>query len=154
MSINDHGQITSRASQSGPGAGFLGPLRRMALIAVTSGAAGSVAFTIRAGHRNPSRVLIVLFAIWVLSPFVALVLSNIASRSWSVITRPALYSVTLVLTVGSLAIYGYVVLTPPRSAFVFVVVPPASWLLIAIVVSMAALISRRMSRRDTDASQR
>jgi hypothetical protein len=104
---------------------------------------------LHAGHRNPSRLLLVLFALWVLSPFIALVLANMVSKRWSVLTRATLYTVMLVLTVGSLAIYGDVALGPPRTkaAFVFVVVPPASWLLIAIVVPIAALISGRPSRR-------
>jgi hypothetical protein len=45
--------------------------------------------------------------------------------------------------------YGNRVLRPPKStpAFVFVVVPPASWLRMTRVVPTAALISRRLSRR-------
>jgi len=52
-----------------------------------------------------------------------------------------LHIVTLVLTLGSLAIYGDVALRPPRStpAFMFIVVPLGSWLLMTIVVSIAAL---------------
>jgi hypothetical protein len=97
----------------------------------------------RAGH--PPLFLVVLFTGWVLSPFVALVLADIASKRWSALTRAALYGVMLVLAVGSLAIYGDDALRPRRAqaAFVFVVVPPASWLLIATVVPIAALISRR-----------
>jgi len=91
----------------------------------------------------------VLFALWVLSPFMVLVLANVVSKRWPVLTRATLYSVMLVLTLGSLAIYGDVAFGPPRAkaAFVFVVVPPASLLLIAIVVPIAALISGRLSRR-------
>jgi len=104
---------------------------------------------LRAGRHNSSRILLVLFALWVLSPFVVLVLANMVSKRWSVLTRATLYSVMLVLTLGSLAIYGDVALGPPRAqtAFVFVVVPPASWLLIAIVLPTAALLSGRRSRR-------
>src|SRR6266404_890333 len=130
----------------------LSVLRTTALIALPAGAAGSVGFMLRAGHRNPSRVLLILFAIWVLSPFVALVFATIVSKDWSVLTRTTLYAVMLVLTVSSLAIYGDVALGPPRAktAFAFVVVPPASWLLITTTVSIAALISRRGSRRSND----
>jgi hypothetical protein len=105
-----------------------------------------------AGHQNPSRLLLVLFAIWVLSPFVALVFADIVSKDWSVLTRATLYGVMLVLTVISLGIYGHVALGLPRTktAFAFVVVPPASWLLIAITTSVAALISRWRSHRSND----
>ena len=130
----------------------LSVLRTAALIALPAGAAGSIDFMLRAGHRNPSRVLLILFAIWVLSPFVALVFATIVSKDWSVLTRTTLHGVMLILTVSSLAIYGDVALGPPRAktAFAFVVVPPVSWLLIAITISIAVLISRRRSARSSD----
>ena len=123
-------------------------LRATALPAVLAGAVGSVGLMLYAGRRNNSRLLLVLFALWVLSPFVALVLGNMVSNRWPARIRATLYGLMLVLTVGSLAFYGAVALGPPRAkaAFVFVVVPPVSWLLIAIVVSIAALISRSLSR--------
>jgi hypothetical protein len=149
MSINGRGEMTPKVSRGRTEGGFLGLLHAAALIAVLAGAVGSVCLMLRAGHRNPSRLLLVLFALWVLSPFIALVLANMVSKRWSVLARATLYTVMLVITVGSLAIYGDVALGPPRTkaAFVFVVVPSASWLLIAIVVPIAALISGRPSRR-------
>ena len=127
----------------------LNVLRTAALVALPAGAAGSIGFMLRAGHRNPSPVLLILFAIWVLSPFVALLFAIMVSKDWSVLTRATLYGVVLVLTVTSLAIYGDVALGPPRTktAFLFVVVPPASWLLIAITISTAARISRGRSKQ-------
>ena len=121
--------------------------RAWVLIAVAAGAVGSVALMLYAGRSAPAQ-LIVPFAIWVLSPFVLLWWANVASKDWSATTRAALYSVTLVVTVGSLIIYAARALRPPKAqgAFVFVAVPPASWLLIATAISIAALISRRLSR--------
>ena len=155
MNINGRGEVTSRVSRGRPEGGFLALLRAAALIAAVTGAAGSVGLMLWVGHRNPSRILLVLFAIWVLSPFMALLLANMVSKRWSVITRVTLHCVMLVLTLGSLAIYGYVVLRPTGSkpAFVFLVVPLGSWLLIAIVVSIGALISGRLSRRVDGASR-
>src|SRR5213082_3453012 len=92
-------------SKSEPG-NFLGLLRAAALIAVPAGAAGSVGFMLRVGHRNSSRVLLLLFGIWVLSPFVALVLAHVVSKRWSVLNRATLYCVMLLLTLASLAFYG------------------------------------------------
>lgn len=139
--------MTSEVSPGKTDGAFLGLLRTAALFAVLSGAVGSVGFTLRAGQRNPSRFLIVLFVIWVLSPFVALVFLNFISKDWSVITRATVYSVTLVLSLASLAIYGRVALGPPRAktAFVFVVVPPLSWLVMPLAVSVAAFVSRKRS---------
>jgi len=149
MSINGRGEITSRVSRGTPEAGLIARLRVAALIAVLAGAGGSVGLMLYVGRHNDSRLLLVLFAIWVLSPFMALLFAHVVSKRWSVLTRATLYGVMLVLTFGSLAIYGDVALGPPRAktAFVFVVVPPASWLLIAIVAPIAALISGKLSRR-------
>ncbi|MDQ2840697.1 MAG: hypothetical protein M3Y72_06600 [Acidobacteriota bacterium] len=141
--------MTSKPSQGSAEVASIGRLRSAGLMAVLVGAVGSVGFMLRAGRHNSSRTLLVLFALWVLSPFVALVGVNVVSKRWPVLTRAALYSGMLVLALGSLAIYGYVALGPPRAktASVFVVVSPASWLFMAIVVSVAALISGKPSRR-------
>jgi len=149
MSINERGQMTSKVSQGRREGGFLGLLRTAALIAVPAGAVGSVGLMLLVGHRNPSGLLIVLFALWVLSPFMALVFANVLSRCWSVPIRATLYSVMLVITLGSLAIYGALAFGPlsAKAGFVFLVVPAASWLLIAPVVSIAALISARKTRQ-------
>ena len=149
MSINGPSPIKAETGRGRPDTGFLGLLRAMALTAVGAGAGGAVASMLWVGRRNPSRVLLVLFAIWVLSPFVALVLANVVSWRWSALTRAALYSVILILTVGSLAIYGNVAFSPPgpKPAFMFLVVPLGSWLLMIIVVPMVALVSGRLNRR-------
>jgi hypothetical protein len=148
MSINGPSEITAKASRGRPDGGFVGVLHAVALTAVVAGAGGSVGLMLWVGHRNPSRVLLVLFAIWDLSPFVALLLANKVSKRWSVLTRATLYGVMLILTLGSLAFYGDVVWRPrPQPAFVFLVVPLGSWLLMTIVVAVGALISGRLSRR-------
>lgn len=124
-------------------------MRTTSLIVVVVGAAGSVGLTLYAGRHSDSLTLKVLFALWVLSPFLGLILAVVASRLWSFFTRAALHSAMLVVSLGSLAIYGVRVLRPPKSqaAFVFVVVPVASWLLIAVVVLLASCLSGRLSRR-------
>ena len=142
--------INGNESKERPETGFLSVLRAAALSGLLVGAVGSGALVLHAGQRKHSpRMLMVLFAIWVLSPFVALVVANIVSKGWSVITRATLHSVMLVLALGSLAMYGDVALGPlgAKTVPVFVIVPPASWLFIATAISMAALISRSPSRR-------
>ncbi len=128
-------------------------LHAVALPTMVVGAVTSIALMLRAGH--PPVFLRVLFAIWVLSPFAALFVANMVSKRWSVITRATLDTVMLVLTLISLAIYGYVVANPPMStpAFVWVVVPVASWLLMTIVVPVAALVSGTLSRRGDGARE-
>ncbi len=104
-------------------------VRTAALTGALAGAAGSVAFILIAGHNNPSRVLLSLFALWVVSPFLAL----IAAIRWSPPPRATLYWGALIVTLSTLAIYGYIALGPPRAktAVVLVVVPPATWLVLA-----------------------
>ena len=146
--------MSSKVSPGRPEGAFLGHLRTVALTAVVAGAGGSLGLMLWAGRRNPSRIwfLLVLFAIWVLSPFMALLLANMVSKRWSVLTRATLYGVMLILTLSSLAFYSDVVLRPrPQPAFMFLVVPFGSWLLMTIVVPIAALISRRRSRRGAGA---
>jgi hypothetical protein len=153
MSINGRGEMTSSVSRGRPEGGFLGLLRGAALIAVLAGAVGSFGLMLHAGRRQRSLILIGLFTVWELSPFLGLVCAHVVSKHWSVLTRATLYGVMLFLTLGSLAIYGDVALGPPRPkpAFVFLVVPLASWLLIAVVLPIAALISGRLSRRSDGA---
>ena len=140
VSMRNVGQIL----RANPG-GFLGRLRATALIAVLAAAFGSVGLMLRAGHRNPSRLLLAMIAIWVISPFVVLLLAGLVSARRPVLIRTTLYSLMLILSVGSLAIYVDDALRPRKAqaAFVFIALPPASWLLIAIVVPVAALISGR-----------
>jgi drug/metabolite transporter (DMT)-like permease len=124
-------------------------LRSAALIALLAGAVGSVGLLLRAGHTSDQRMLLVLIAIWVLSPWVALAVADVVSKRWSPTTRTVLYYVMLVVTLGSLAMYVDDAAMPRRAqaAFVFVVVPLASWLLMVIVIPIAAFASRRLLRR-------
>jgi hypothetical protein len=80
---------------------------------------------------------------------VAGVVASSASKRWEVVTRAAIYLVLVVVTLGSLAIYGDVALgyTKAKVGFIFLVVPLTSWLLIAVAVATAAVISARQSRR-------
>ena len=131
--------------------GHSGLVRLLALIVVAAGAAGSIYLMIHAS-QHPQPLLVALFVIWVLSPFLVLAWAILVSKRWPGVIRVALYGVTFVITLGSLAIYGNLVMPPAGSprAFVFVAVPPASCLLMAIVVSIAALISRTLSRSEVE----
>jgi hypothetical protein len=127
---------------------FLTVLRRVAVISAPAGAACSVALMLHAGRRQQSRVLVLLFAIWVVSPFIAALIANSVSKRSPVGTRATLYVLMVLLTLGSLAIYGGVAFeyVKAKAGFVFLVVPFGSWLLIAAVVA-AAMISAKQSGR-------
>jgi hypothetical protein len=120
-------------------------MRRAALIAVVAGAVGSTALTVYVGRGGSSHILMGLFVLWVLSPFVGLTVADVVSQSWPMAARATLYGAMLVVTLVSLACYGDVAFGPPRPqpAFMFLVVPLGSWLLGAIAAGIAALLSRR-----------
>jgi len=124
-------------------------MRIAGLVVALVGAAGSVAQTIGAGARNPSRVLIGLFVLWVLSPFAALGLANWVSKAWSELTRITLYVMTFGLAIGSVFVYGLGAsrMRIGKSAVIFVITAPISWLIAATALAIAALISRRRARR-------
>jgi hypothetical protein len=147
MSSSCPDEIAAKTNRAQPSGGVLGLLHTVAVAVVVIGALASVGLMIWVGHRNPSRLLLALFVIWDLSPFIGLLLADIVSKRWSVITRATLYGVMLILTLSTLALYGDVVLRPrPQPAFRFLVVPLGSWLLMTIAIATAALISGRRSR--------
>ena len=120
----------------------------MALVVLLAGAGGSLGLMLYAGRNNDSVLLLVLFATWVLSPFIALVAANVVSERWPVLTRVTLYCLILFLTLGSLVSYsGALSPSGTKPAFVFLIVPLISWLLMAIVIPIAASLSRMLSRR-------
>jgi hypothetical protein len=141
-------QVTLESSTRINGHSMGGAIRGAALIAVASGAVGSLAFMFHVGRQQRSMILIILFTVWVLSPFAALLWADVLSKYWSVVARATLHAAALVIALGSLAIYGVVALGPPRPqpAFWFLIVPLASWLLMAVVVLVSARISGTSAR--------
>jgi hypothetical protein len=118
-------------------------LRPTGLLAMVIGAAGSLCFLMLAAEHPPP-FLLVLFALWVVSPFALLALAEWISTSWSPSTRATLRAVMLAVTVASLAIYGSTMFVQSKAKVpFFVLVPPASWVLIAVAVSAASLIQRK-----------
>jgi hypothetical protein len=81
------GGMTSRARRAVSERGIHSLMRGAALIAVLAGAGASLAFMLRAGHRQNSRILLFLFAIWVLFPFITAVLAYVFSNRWTVVVR-------------------------------------------------------------------
>jgi hypothetical protein len=112
---------------------------KIAVLTVLAGGGGSLGFMLYTGRHNDSVVLKLLFAGWVLSPFIALLLVNAVAQRWSLIKRLTHYSLMLLITVGSLVIYSGV-WSPPaaKPAFVFLVVPLISWMLMGIAILIAA----------------
>jgi hypothetical protein len=104
---------------------------------------GSISLVLYKGRNNESVLLIALFVAWVLSPFIALLMADKVSKRWTDFTRKTLYILMLALTILSLLSYsGVLSPTETKTAFVFLVVPLISWVLIVILL----LIARSQSK--------
>jgi phosphate/sulfate permease len=124
------------------------PLRTLALIMVVTGGIVSLGLTLHAGRNNHSVLLVLLFLIWVSSPFLGLLVADLVSKRWRGLTRKTLYILMFVLTFGSLISYSGV-LSPPgtKPAFVFLIVPLISWIFIAIVIPTSAMLARKQAQK-------
>jgi hypothetical protein len=120
-------------------------LRATARVAAFVAAIGSAGLTMRAAYRiSTPRLVLILVMGWVLAPFFIYFFTDLAAKRWPQLIRTVLYSVMIIISLGSLAIYIRFVLGPTRAkpAFAFVAVPPTAVLLGVIAVSIAALMSR------------
>jgi len=122
-------------------------LRFTALIALVVGAAGSLGLWIHAA-KHPPPLLIVLFVGWVLSPFVVLGIGHVVAKRWAPSTRAALYWVTLLVAVASFAIYADDAVShrTAHPAAVYVMVPPASWLVSVVAFGVGTWIAKRKQK--------
>ena len=105
---------------------------RLILIA---GAVGSLALMLYAGRSNTHTLITIGFIFWVLTPFALLALTE---------RRAGNATLTWIVVLGSLAIYAYRAAVPPRStgAFLFVIVPPVSVVLVLAVLGIVSVMSR------------
>ena len=99
---------------------------------------------LRACRFNDSAVALALIAVWILSPMIALVLAEVVAKRWHIFGRATVYGLMLVVALGSVIIYGMDVFIPlsPRKGFPYALVPAVSWLLIAMVLVVAAFRTR------------
>jgi|ERR1035437_1371656 len=121
--------------------------RIVSFIIVVAGAIVSLSFVVRAGQNNKSVLLVSLFVIWVLSPFIGLFLANFVSTRWSVPVRIALCTIIILITAGSLLVYAGVIPAGTKPAFKFLVTPLISWIFILVFIPAGISISGRVSRR-------
>ncbi len=123
--------------------------RILSLLVVLFGAGASLSLTLHAGQHNKSILLVALFLAWVLSPYIAMLLAYDASKRWTTIKQEILYILMVVVTFGSLVCYSGI-LTPleTKPAFIFLVVPLISWLLLSITILIASILSKNLFRRN------
>jgi hypothetical protein len=110
-------------------------MRSLVLAVVIGGAAGSIALLRQAGSRQASFLLMALFTVWVLSPFVVLGWATFTSNARPPRHRAITAAVAVMVTLWSLAMYDGVLPMPANSrpAAVYLVVPLLSWVLFAIL---------------------
>jgi len=120
-------------------------LRTVALILLVVGAVGSLYFMFNASRNQKSILLITLFSGWILSPFVGLFLAEKFSKRWTVDVHAFFYWLMIILTIVSLVGYSGALNTPQtKNAFVFLIIPLISWLLIIISILIARRLTRKM----------
>ena len=120
-------------------------LRTVAITIVLIGAAVSLFFMFNAGRNQKSILLIALFTAWVLSSFVGLLILNKISSHWTATTvRTSVLWLMIILTIGSVVAYsGILIPSGTKTAFIFLVAPLASWILIVTTF----LIGRKISNK-------
>jgi hypothetical protein len=85
----------------------------------------------------------------VLGPFAGFLLADKMAVRWSPLTRKTLYIVMLVVAVASVAAYGAVAVRPrAQPAFMFLVVPLCSWMVMVGAIGIAAFVSRSSSTEE------
>ena len=114
-------------------------LRIIAMTGLLVGAFVSLGLMLYVGRSNKSVVLMMVFTIWVLSPFVTGILLNRVSVHWTTTMHTKLYLAMLLIALGSMIIYTLIVLNqPPQPAFYFMVTPFVSLLLLALISARVA----------------
>lgn len=110
--------------------------RRAALVVVLLSGAVSLGLMLWVGRQNAAVVLILLFTVWVGSPFAALLYLDRTVRRWQRTRQQATYRQMHLIGLGSVAIYAAVVflMHPAKPAAPFLAVPAATWVLIAAML--------------------
>lgn len=124
-------------------------LRSLSVVILIIGAIGSLGFMFHTGRNNPSVVLMALFTVWVLSPYVVLLVLDGISTRWTDAARRILYGLMLFLTLFSLLGYsGVLIPSAAKPAFVFLVVPLISLGLIVLIIPIVVSNSRKRTKKD------
>jgi hypothetical protein len=123
-------------------------LQKLALAALISGAIGSLYFMFSAGRHQKSVLLIGLFTGWVLSPYLGLYAAVDKFKQWSSRNLTSLYILMIIIAIGSLIIYsGFLVPPGTKPAFIFLVNPLVSWLL---MITFMMIVRRSFHNNKTD----
>jgi len=110
-------------------------LRATALTTLFVGTIGSLYFMLNVGSNQKSIILVILFTVWVLSPFVGLFVATQLTKRRTGKINSRYYLTMIVLSIVSLIAYsGILTPTQTKPAFTFLVVPFLSWLFILTII--------------------
>ena len=90
-----------------------------------------------------SFLILLAWAIFMVSPFVALLAAGRSSRPWAANARATMQALGLLVTLASLTVYTVAAMRWTRPTPAFLMVPLASWLLIAVGTTRAAWTARK-----------
>jgi len=106
------------------------PINAFSIVAQLIAAATSLCFMFIAGHNNKSAVLMLLFTVWVVSPYAIL---YAASKKSFIAAKPLDYT-SLIISIGSIIAYTFSYFSPGKTpAFIFLLIPLLSWIAVALV---------------------
>jgi hypothetical protein len=121
-------------------------LQIVSLAILLIGSIASVVLVMYAGRHNTSVLLNILFSGWVLSPFIGFLIANRISGKWHILTRTILSWMMILITFVSLLGYcGILRLSGTKPAFIFLIIPFVSWILIVAEIGISSMISRKLS---------
>jgi hypothetical protein len=108
--------------------------RSSALFSLLVGSAVSLALMLWVGRHSSSIVLMLLFTVWVASPFAGMLFVHRSAKNWPLVRQNVTYNQIRIISVGSALIYiGTVNIRQlSKPAGPFLAVPIASWLLMAL----------------------
>jgi ABC-type Mn2+/Zn2+ transport system permease subunit len=123
-------------------------LRTTAFTAALLATIVSVGLMLRACRFNDSGIALALIAVWILSPMVAIVMAEVVAKRWPIFGRTTVHGLMLAVASGWLIIYVFDAVAPlsPRRGFPYALVPALSWLLILIVLLVAAVRTRARAK--------
>jgi hypothetical protein len=107
-------------------------------LTIAVAAIGSIVPMLIVGHRQRSVILMAMFFVWVLSPYVGLWLLNARARAWNPSGRRTLQYATLSISLAALGRYVWVLIWPLKAqpASTFMIVPFVQWIAIGVVTAL------------------
>ena len=118
--------------------------RSTAVRAAVLGAGCSAALMIYAGRKSPQALVIALFVVWVVFPFIAMLAAAMWARRWTEPRQRALYRFITATSAISVVIYALAAFVPigQRPTPIFVMLAPISLLSLLVTMVLAARMYR------------